>query len=62
MTRFHTAIAMPLSLNPFPISVSVSLLNYIGIAIAKKWVQYPFVSDVAIGIANAQWKQYLDNT
>ena len=53
MPRFHTAIAtvMPLSLNPFPHSDSNSLLNYVGIAIAKKWVLYPIISDVAIAIA-----------
>ena len=65
MPCFHTAIAiaiaaplsLSLTLNPFPLSDS--LLNYIGIAItiAKKWVQYPIVSDVAIAIANTQWKQ-----
>ena len=43
-----------LSLSSFP--YSDSLLNYIGIAIAitKKWVQNPLVSDIAI--ANTQWK------
>ena len=57
MARFHIAIAALLSLSSFPYSNSDrdSLLKHIGIAIAiaKKWVQYPIVSDVAIAIANA---------
>ena len=63
MSRLHIAIAAPLSrllsLSSFPYSDSNSnsLLKHIGIAIAiaKKWVQNPLVSDVTI--ANAQWKQ-----
>ena len=41
----------------FPHSNSDGLLKYIGItiAIAKKWVPYPIVSDVTITIA--MWKQ-----
>ena len=43
---------MPLSLDLFPHSDSDSdgLLKYIGIAIAKKSVLYPIVTDVAIAI------------
>ena len=52
MARFHTATAMPLSPDLFPHSNSDGLLKYIGIAIAKKWVLYPTVSDIAI----AMWK------